>query len=299
MILPEDGVGFDKRLVEVYLAAKVLSYGPGGVLDLRTLREGEHYVKCQACGAKMVQLLPAHLRKCSGIDLQQYKERFPGAQVISAFGSAHRTKTEEQKLVQSEKLKARFKTPEGEETRRQIAEASKAMQAGEYGQRAAAHLRAVNSDPEQRAARGLETKARWDDGSQRKAVQEWQEAHPEEVAAGAANARRHLPQKDTKLHAKLRELLRGAGIQTVTEYEVGHYAIDEALPSRKIAFEADGCYFHGCEACGQPGLRENRILDKRKTTYLERRGWTVLRFPGCMIEKRPEECLRRVEIVWS
>lgn len=255
--------------------------------------EGVHFVTCRHCGTQLSHIVVPHLKRCgSGLTVRTYRQKYPGAPLHAK--EPVRAQSEERRQAQSEKLRTRFRTPEGEVTKQQIAAASRTMQAGEYRQEAVAHLLNLNQDPNQRARAKRQSLARWADGTQAQKTKAWRDANPEQVAASAANARRHLPQKDTKPHAKLREALRRAGVVTVTEYEVGYYAIDEAIPDRKVAIECDGCYFHGCSTCGFPGIRENQVLDRRKNTYLERRGWTVLRFPACRIDRDADGCVVEV-----
>lgn len=95
----------------------------------------------------------------------------------------------------------------------------------------------------------------------------------------ASFADRHKP---SATHQRLKEALLAAGmVNYVTHVTVGHYCLDEADPSRKIAIEVNGCYWHACHE----HLPENRVTkkhrrqraqDKRKQTYLRRRGWKVI-----------------------
>jgi very-short-patch-repair endonuclease len=54
------------------------------------------------------------------------------------------------------------------------------------------------------------------------------------------------------------------------EYPVGRYSVDIAFPKLWLAVEIDGHYWHSL----------NRNRDRRKTRYLRRNGWEVLRFPA-------------------
>jgi DNA mismatch endonuclease (patch repair protein) len=56
----------------------------------------------------------------------------------------------------------------------------------------------------------------------------------------------------------------------------------------------DGCFWHGCPACGKrpatnreywdPKIGRNRDRDRRQTAALKEAGWTVLRFWGHELE---------------
>jgi hypothetical protein len=66
-----------------------------------------------------------------------------------------------QKAHQSKVLKDRFKTPEGEVTRRQISDAAKRLQASEYGFKAAEHLRKMNNSFESKEATSIRSREAW------------------------------------------------------------------------------------------------------------------------------------------
>jgi len=65
-----------------------------------------------------------------------------------------------------------------------------------------------------------------------------------------------------------REFQREFVVRTGTR-SPSHYKIDLAQESVKLAIEIDGSS-HGAK---------RRIADARKTSFLESKGWTVLRFP--------------------
>lgn len=289
--------------VEELLTKGALTYIPGGkprhrLVDpesLSQLVEGQHYVVCRLCGGRLGQINHIHTRSCSGVELQEYVTRFPDASVMSTLATELRAKTPDQRAAQSLKLKARFQTPEGETTRQQISDASRVMQAGEYGERAAQHLREMNTDPIQRAKRGAETRARWDSGTARSQVEGWHREHRDESLASAANARRHIQRKRTKLHLGFKVLMESNGLTGfITEHEVGYHAIDEARPDLKIAAEVDGCYWHSCPQCGLKGPRGTLRTDKAKTAYLTNLGWTVIRIWEHDINRDPMACLERI-----
>ena len=64
---------------------------------------------------------------------------------------------------------------------------------------------------------------------------------------------------------------------------------DIVFTKLRICIELDGCWWHGCEVCGQretsvnptywgPKIARNKERDAEKTAALEAAGWTVLRF---------------------
>lgn len=262
--------------------------------SLANLQEGTHYVVCASCGAFQALIQKKHLRACSGYGVSEYLQRHPKAQMLSKLCQSNKAKTETQRKAQSKKLLDRFQTEAGCQTKQQISEASKRMHASGYQEQAAEHLRSMTGSPEGRAQHRKEALARWQNGTLRKTVVGWHKQNPEESKALAANARQHNTKKYTKLHQKLKGALVTAGVQSVTEYEIGYYAIDEAIPSAKIAIEADGCYWHGCSVCGFPALSDNARIDKAKESFLLARGWRVMRFQGHRILKEADTCAAEV-----
>lgn len=287
--------GLNRQSVQLLSASGVLSPGEGGFTEASVagVREGAHYVVCQECTGRFIQLsqhVPKH-----GLNVSSYLVRYPNGQIMSDTAIANRAKTPEQKAAQSRKLKDRFRTPEGEKTRQEIAEAARRMQAGDYGSRAAAHLRELNSRPDQKARRSAESKARWDFGEQRAVIRAWQAAHPDQVLASAAHARRHIRKHFTKLHETVKVGLVASGLnEFITEHEVGFYSIDEAMPGIQLAVEVDGCWWHGCHVCGHPGVGAIRSCDARKTSYLTNRGWTIIRLAEHDIKADIDGCVGMV-----
>ncbi len=263
--------------------------------EIDSLVEGCHYVVCRECGGWATAITGKHLRTCSKLSYEEYRMRYSDAAVISDLARKNKAKTETQKQVQSKTLKKRFQTSEGVKTRQQISEASKRMQASGYQERAGAHLRKLSRDPTQKDNRRRETKERWETGDLREVVTSLHRDNREKSLEGAKNARRHIRKKFSNLHRGVKQALdtRGFG-EFQTEYEVGYYAIDEAIPRLKLAVEVDGCYWHSCVECGHAGPKEIRSLDKRKTTYLKRRGWTIVRLPEHRIKQDLVSCIDEV-----
>lgn len=120
---------------------------------------------------------------------------------------------------------------------------------------------------------------------------EW---HQEKVIEGIAKYRRNLHKKfirkgagQTKIELKLANLLDNIGIKYTSEYNIGKYIVDFALPELYIAIEADGDYWHKTRQ-EQDAFRQKKIEDK---------GWTVLRFSESEINNKielVEDELRRV-----
>lgn len=260
-----------------------------------SLVEGAHFVSCRECGAKIALVTAKHLQVCCGLTQEGYLKKHPGAPVLSSLSARLKVKSDDQRKAQSEKLKSRFLTSEGEATRRVISESSKRMQSSESGRRSQDNLRRLNNDPVMMEARSKDTKNRWVHSNLRSVVEGWHRTHKAESNALAARARRFILRKKTNLHLGFKRLMEENGVTGfVSEYEVGFYAIDEAHPSLGIALEIDGCYWHSCSECGLTGPKENARLDKSKTTYLTRRGWLVVRLWEHEIKQNPAGCVDRI-----
>jgi very-short-patch-repair endonuclease len=232
------------------------------------------YVVCPNCSKKLSCVTKKHLKSCGG-DITMtpiYSEAH-----IGKLKQTHPPKTEEQKKHQSDILKARFKTPAGEITRKQIGEASIKMNADpEFKKKKIETFTEVNNRPEKKLASSITSKKRWADPEFRGKMKEYAEENIDELRASAANARKSL-QKQSKLHKRYKENMVEKGITGFySEYNFGPYAIDEADPLAKIALEIDGCYWHGCDICGFKGDTRIADIDKRKITYLENNGWVII-----------------------
>lgn len=262
------------------------------------LLEDEHYIVCRECGAYQSQITTRHLKSCCGLDLAEYQDKYPNATLLSRYCSGNKAKTEAQKQAQSEKLKARFQTPEGAITREKISKASKALMRTSYRKKAAEHLRSLNQDPEQQELLRQITTERWEEGGDlREKVPQWHLDNKERSNYLAAKARSYIKKKSSKLHLTFKDLMISEGLTGfITEFRYGFYHIDEANPDLKLAIEIDGCYWHSCPECGYDGPQETLATDNRKESFLEKRGWTVLRFWGHDIKQNPHKC---IEIISS
>ena len=97
-----------------------------------------------------------------------------------------------------------------------------------------------------------------------------------------------LPMQNTSIEIKLQEELKRRNINFVPHYKFnGRFEIDIAVPSKRVAIEADGTYYHNYPY-GLP-------RDKTKNAYLSKCGWTVLRFWEHEINENPERCVDKIE----
>lgn len=114
------------------------------------------------------------------------------------------------------------------------------------------------------------------------AKEQWKRDGTRMRAVLAEGRRKRQADKPTKPERMLFEALEkaGAGGRFQAAYRVKMYVLDLADPARKIGVEVDGCYWHGCPACGYSNAAPaqfNARVARSKTTYLVRRGWRVIR----------------------
>lgn len=264
------------------------------------LTPDHHYVVCRACGKWAGQITTKHLKMCSDLTVEGYRDRWPDAPLMCEVVRGNKSKSDAQRKHQSDVLMARFKTEAGEVTRQEIADASRRMQAGESGVRSRVALVAMNRTAARRAAVSNTTRTGWVTGHMRTMVVRWHQTHRQASIDSAAHARSFIRDtsmsaaraklsKTSKLHLKFRSMLTYAGITGfTTEGRVGPFEVDEAHFDLKVAVEVDGCYWHGCATCGFPGVPSTVRNDKAKDAYLKASGWTIVRVPGHMIATEPD-----------
>lgn len=116
--------------------------------------------------------------------------------------------------------------------------------------------------------------------------------------------------KDTSIEVSLRKLLWHVGYRYRENYAQLPGTPDIAITMHKIAIFCDGEFFHGKswesgerEHVGrgkrgdfwQKKIERNMARDNEVDRLLNDLGWTVIRFWGNEIKKRPEFCLKAVE----
>ncbi len=122
-------------------------------------------------------------------------------------------------------------------------------------------------------------------------------------------AMQHIRSKDTGIELALRRALWGRGYRYRKNYAALPGKPDIALTKYKVAIFCDSEFFHGKDwevlkgrlQAGDNGaywmnkISVNRERDDRVNKKLLFLGWTVIRFWGEDILKRPEECVRVIE----
>lgn len=115
--------------------------------------------------------------------------------------------------------------------------------------------------------------------------------------------------KDTQIELILRKALWNKGYRYRKHYAVLPGKPDIALTKYKIAVFCDGEFFHGYDwevlrpklLKGNNGefwiskISRNRQRDDEINKQLLFLGWTVIRFWGNEIKKRPDECVKVIE----
>jgi very-short-patch-repair endonuclease len=88
----------------------------------------------------------------------------------------------------------------------------------------------------------------------------------------------------------LYQALVRAGVTPLRQHKVGPYRLDFAVESAgdRLAIEVDGAEFHTAPD-GQPSP-----TDRRRDTWLEGHGWTVLRFAAARVRDDAEGCAAEI-----
>lgn len=81
---------------------------------------------------------------------------------------------------------------------------------------------------------------------------------------------------------------------------------DFVWPKEKLILFIDGCFWHG-HNCGrsllpkinaekwQEKIANNKKRDKRLTKLLKSKGWIVIRFWECHLNKKPDSCIKKLK----
>lgn len=92
--------------------------------------------------------------------------------------------------------------------------------------------------------------------------------------------------RTSSLERALHDVLNGLGIPFEIEYHIGPYSVDIAFPDARLVVEADGSYWHR--------TAKQLAKDRGKDTYLERHGWTVVRFTEDAIRESAVACIAAI-----
>jgi len=107
--------------------------------------------------------------------------------------------------------------------------------------------------------------------------------------------------KNTKIDLRMKEII--SDMECNYQMYPKMYGHPDFLIEEKIAIFCDGDFWHGYKyenkkkpaaKFWQDKITKNMIRDKKVSRYLRKQGWSVLRFWEHDIEKRPEDCKRKI-----
>jgi DNA mismatch endonuclease (patch repair protein) len=114
--------------------------------------------------------------------------------------------------------------------------------------------------------------------------------------------------KNTNLEVNLRKAIRLRGIKGYrVNYRINRSRVDVAFPSRKVAVQIHGCFWHHCPDCNLPLPKThtdfwrrkfslNRRRDRNVRSNLRRDGWRVVEIWEHEVRKNPARCLGRIQV---
>lgn len=116
----------------------------------------------------------------------------------------------------------------------------------------------------------------------------------------------HIRSKDTAIEIRLRTALWHEGIRYRKNFKQLPGKPDIAITKYKIAVFCDSSFWHGKDFENKKPvdtnheywdakIRRNMERDEEVNKLLEERGWTVLRFWDCDIQKQLEMCVQQVK----
>ena len=94
------------------------------------------------------------------------------------------------------------------------------------------------------------------------------------------------PSAVSSIELKMKTVFADKGYFPEHQYQFGYYIIDFAFPDQKLAIECDGKYWHS--------FPEAKRRDKAKNTYLNNKGWQIIRLKEDDIKENADECAARV-----
>ena len=244
-----------------------------GLCNQNQFIEGHHYVRCEICAMKMASVSSTHCRK-HGISFQEYKQNYPGIPTECALTVLCR-KRDQKTISQQKAAVAKFwNSEEGQKRREFLSNVTK-------------NSNESNPTLREKRLKNLEkrntTIPKLIAHAPNESSAAWHRENREESLLFASHARA-FRKSTSKLHLRFKAALEGMGVVSETEYKFGFYSLDEAIPDKKISIEIDGCYWHGCDKCKMPGVYPPS-QESRKITYLENRGWRILRVKECDINR--------------
>jgi len=235
--------------------------------------EGHHYVTCAVCGKRMAAVGSIHLR-LHGMTVSEYKIAHPNVQRECGLSVLCRKRDKSSRDKQRDKMRIFWDSEKGLAEKERQAER---MRESNLVNPALKEKRLKNLEKRNTTIPKLIAHAPNENSAA------WHRENREESLLFASHAR-VFRKSTSKLHLRFKAALEGMGVVSETEYKFGFYSLDEAVPDKKISIEIDGCYWHGCDKCKMPGVYPPS-QESRKITYLENRGWRILRVKECDINR--------------
>ncbi len=116
---------------------------------------------------------------------------------------------------------------------------------------------------------------------------------------------RSVRTQGTAPEIRLRRALWKAGLRYRTRTRIEGAKPDVAFLGKRVLVFVDGCFWHGCPlhytqpvenaAFWHAKIEKNRARDTRYNQTLESKGWRVLRFWECEVEKELERVVGRIQ----
>ena len=116
---------------------------------------------------------------------------------------------------------------------------------------------------------------------------------------------RSVRTQDTAPEIRLRRALWKVGLRYRTRTRIESTKPDVAFLRKRVLVFVDGCFWHGCPrhytkpaenaAFWSAKIEKNRVRDARNNQILESKGWTVLRFWECEVEKELDRVVGRIQ----
>lgn len=256
--------------------------------DIKNLIENEHYVICPKCGKKAIALNKNHFKKCN-IESKNLYARI--------FYKSHK-KTDTQKQRQALMMNKHYLTSAGDLTKRRVSEATKKRLSDEnYRNKQINDLVNFNKSDKGREIKSKLTKEFWTREDYRNKILKYISENKEKVDISISYARKF----NSKISWLSLDFYIFLHTNNINWLELGfpyyYYELDIADTLNGIAIEIDGCYWHGCTQCGFRGRKNVQSSDKIKNSFLEKRGWIVLRLKEHELVHDLEVCLTKVKEV--
>lgn len=118
-------------------------------------------------------------------------------------------------------------------------------------------------------------------------------------------SKKDFPFYSTKIEKKMERELKFRNIPFVSQLKIlKKFSLDFAIPSKRIAIECDGDYWHSnpdiyCQHNLSEQQKEIKQRDLNKDRELRENGWIVLRFFETDINKDTKKCVDLIEFIYK